>query len=111
MDRADESAEKVAEPYADQQGDQRLAAHDTGERLGLFLDHSGAGGGGLTRLVPGIARQHSTSLAQWVNLLTQRANSVLIRSLFSGHTQATFDEARGCWTERHGFATAAAKRL
>jgi hypothetical protein len=97
VDRGDETAEKIAEPYADQQGDQRLPAHDVGERRSLFLGHSGASGGRLTRLAPGVARQCGTLLAERVHLLAQRAHSVLIRSVFSNHALATFDEACGCW--------------
>jgi hypothetical protein len=98
VDRGDETAEKIAEPYADQQGDQRLPAHDVGERRSLFLGHSGAGGGCLARLAPRVARQRSALLAQRVNLLTQRANLVLIRGVFPGHAYATFDEAPRCRT-------------
>lgn len=95
-DRADEAAEKIAESYAGQQGDQGLAAYDAGERLGLFLGHPGAGGGCLARLAPGVARQRSILLAERIDLLAKRAHLVLIRSVFSGHALATFHEAPGC---------------
>jgi len=99
VDRGDEAAEKIAQPDADQQGDERLTAHDTRERLGLFLGHPDAGSGCVARLAAGVARQSSTPLAESVDLLAKGADLVLIRSVFPGHTLATFDEARGCWTD------------